>query len=368
MIYNLHYKNFDDSFKLLPDTNIIKTEKGLVGEIITNTDAGIICIKRDNGNYLTYIKNHKTGIYHFIGSNFYYGNKLLCVGIAGGLGNQMFQYAFAKYIQSHYKDYDIKYDLLWFYGKKRPRKLLLEHYNIKSVPVASIKESIICDKSSVYENNLKGTLPDGYNKRFLGYWQNWDYVKPNIDELRKDFTLNIDKLKQENSNLYNTYSALNDSLFSLRNTYYTCAIHVRRTDYTSANNQKVYNNLGIDYYKAAVGMIRGTACTNKTFKFIVFSDDIKWCKEQFSKCSFINKDELEFFSINDIVTGGIYEMDLMKKCHSNIIANSSFSWWSAMLNNNPSKIIVAPKKWYVSNEPKFNQFHKFGCDGIVIRI
>jgi hypothetical protein len=278
----------------------------------------------------------------------------------------MFQYAFAKYIQSHYKDYDIKYELHWFYKKKRQRRFLLEHFNTKLVPKASIQEGIIC-KFVEYENVLNGKLPDVSNKKLLGYWQRWDYVKPNIAELRKDFTLNIDKLSSENIKLYNAYDNLNKSLSELNKGYYTCTIHVRRTDYTSVNNQKVYNNLTLDYYKSAVKMIRGTACTNKPFKFIVFSDDIKWCKEQFTKCSFINKDELEFFSVNDTFTGGIYEMDLMKNCNSIIIANSSFSWWAAMLNNNPNKIVVAPKNWYVENRPESNLL-QFGCDGILIKI
>jgi hypothetical protein len=75
--------------------------------------------------------------------------------------------------------------------------------------------------------------------------------------------------------------------------------------------------------------------------YIIFSDDISWCKENLS---FLN---------NKIFIEGntdFQDLYLMSKCKNNIIANSSFSWWGAWLNTNKDKIVIAPKKWFgISN-------------------
>jgi len=70
-------------------------------------------------------------------------------------------------------------------------------------------------------------------------------------------------------------------------------------------------------------------------KFMVFSDDIGWCKRSpiFNGCAFINLGEID-------------DLNNMASCEHNIIANSSFSWWAAYLNPNPDKIVVAPKQWF----------------------
>lgn len=116
------------------------------------------------------------------------------------------------------------------------------------------------------------------------------------------------------------------------------AIHVRRTDYV---NNPFYVDLGHhkhadmsdNYYVRAMAMFPGE-------KFMVFSDDIAWCKEQefFKGCYFSEG--------HDEIT----DMNIMASCKHNIIANSSFSWWAAWLNPNPNKIVVAPKQWFSNPE------------------
>ena len=80
-------------------------------------------------------------------------------------------------------------------------------------------------------------------------------------------------------------------------------------------------------------------------KDLVFSDDIKWCKENFigDKFLFIEEDR-------DYI-----ELFLMSQCNHNIIANSSFSWWGAWLNKNENKIVVAPSKWFGENSEYIKQ-------------
>lgn len=109
----------------------------------------------------------------------------------------------------------------------------------------------------------------------------------------------------------------------------TVAIHIRRGDYV--NNTFHWDLSDTDYYEKAM-------CLFTDKKFLVFSDDIEWCKTQevFKDCSFaIGNSEIEDFN-------------LMASCESFIIANSSYSWWAAYLGNSPNKRVIAPREdtWF----------------------
>lgn len=105
------------------------------------------------------------------------------------------------------------------------------------------------------------------------------------------------------------------------------SIHVRRGDYT--NLTKEYAQLDMSYWGRAMQMIDAQ-------KYIVFSDDIQWCKANFHGEKFI-------FSEGKTPAD---DLALMASCENQIIANSSFSWWGAYLNNNPSKKVIAPAQWF----------------------
>jgi hypothetical protein len=105
------------------------------------------------------------------------------------------------------------------------------------------------------------------------------------------------------------------------------AIHVRRGDYVG--NTFHVNLFDTDYYDRAMALF-----PNETF--FIFSDDIEWCKEQeiFKNCEFSEGTELE-------------DLNKMASCKAHIIANSSYSWWSAWLcHNYPNNRVIAPKQWY----------------------
>lgn len=111
------------------------------------------------------------------------------------------------------------------------------------------------------------------------------------------------------------------------------SIHVRRGDYVG--NKFYFDLFSEGYYERAMFLFPGE-------KFIVFSDDVEWCKTQeiFKDCAFSEgNSEVE-------------DMNLMASCKSNIIANSSFSWWAAWLNPNPAKEVVAPKNWFTDLVPR----------------
>ena len=106
------------------------------------------------------------------------------------------------------------------------------------------------------------------------------------------------------------------------------SIHIRRGDYISLQSHHAL--LDLDYYQKAISKFN-----DKKYKFLVFSDDIEWCKDTFST---------EF---NFVERGEDYmDLWLMSLCNHNIIANSSYSWWGAWLNKNKNKRVIAPKKWF----------------------
>jgi hypothetical protein len=105
------------------------------------------------------------------------------------------------------------------------------------------------------------------------------------------------------------------------------SIHVRKGDYVNLIRQ--YEQLNMSYYQKAMQVI------NSKY-YIVFSDDIAWCKANFKGNNFT-------FSEG---RSAAEDLALMLSCEHNIVANSSFSWWGAWLNKNPSKVVIAPQKWF----------------------
>lgn len=113
------------------------------------------------------------------------------------------------------------------------------------------------------------------------------------------------------------------------------SIHVRRGDYVQY--QKSFPLVTMAYYQKATKAMSDNGYND----FLVFSDDIEWCKQNFSKL----KGNF-YYSEGKSVFGDLYSM---AACENNIIGNSTFSVWGAWANQNPNKIVIAPDKltnWY----------------------
>lgn len=114
-------------------------------------------------------------------------------------------------------------------------------------------------------------------------------------------------------------------------------IHIRRgsnpinPDEPKYSDNPFYVDLcKTDYYERAMALFPDD-------KFLVFSDDPEWCREKFN-----NNPDVQVMDKGDEIT----DFNLLASCKDQIIANSSFSWWAAYLNPNPSKRVIAPKQWY----------------------
>ena len=118
------------------------------------------------------------------------------------------------------------------------------------------------------------------------------------------------------------------------------SIHIRRGDYLYGTNRGLGNVCNESYYKKTIEFLK-TQTDNPVF--FVFSDDKEWVKKHFNSPNMIVVD-------HNYGKDSWQDMYLMSKCCHNICANSSFSWWAAYLNQNREKIVVVPKKWYMTLE------------------
>lgn len=159
----------------------------------------------------------------------------------------------------------------------------------------------------------------------IGYWMSWRYFEKFDNQIRQDFTIRKD-LVSHLSEIENEIVANN-----------SVSVHIRRGDFTSEKNVSLHGIIPISYYNKAIAEISRKTTSVHLF---VFSDDIRWVKENL-------KIELPItFVSNEVTKAAVEDFYLMTLCKHNIIANSTFSWWAAYLNNNPGKIVIAPKKWY----------------------
>lgn len=271
------------------------------------------------------------------------------IKIIGGLGNQMLQYAL--YISMREKNIDCKMDIsdLKNYLLNFKRDSIFNNFNVKNDFAAldkiyelgdvrknifsKIRRKIFGKKKSHYvQKQSREFIPEifSFNNTYLdGYWFNVKYFIDYLNILKLDFT---PKTPFDGKNLV--------LLNRILNTQNSIGIHVRLGD---AINRINYSNFGgictVEYYNYAISLLK-----NKLHNchFFVFSNEPKKCRDMFSG------NEFTFVENNDEHSGYV-DLILMSKCHHNIIANSTFSFWSALLNDNDN-IVVAPKKFSNINE------------------
>ena len=163
--------------------------------------------------------------------------------------------------------------------------------------------------------------PDGTDLH--GYFQSPHYFRHCAKALRKEFIFHdeiVEKARHQMQVFENEH---------------VCSLHVRRGDYLNLSDY--HTNLSSDYYQNAVNTIIGNF---QDAKFLIFSDDIEWCKKTFVD------NRISYAEIGDDAV----EMCMMSMCNSHIIANSSFSWWGAWLS--ASNAVIAPKQWFSKKGPK----------------
>lgn len=246
------------------------------------------------------------------------------IKIKGGLGNQMFQYAYGRNLELSGKK--IVFDISFFEGNKAnkdtARNYKLDKFNIQTQAEFSRKKRLFFDFCRKIKRRIGFEVDE--------YYQSEKYFINIADEIKKEFTLKndfSDKAKEYLQKIENSNSV---------------SLHIRRGDYVTNRKANAYHGVcDLRYYFEAIKKIKEKIINPV---FLVFSDDIDWVKA--------NLKGEEFVFVSSPKIKDVEEMILMSKCKQNIIANSSFSWWGAWLNNNSAKIVIAPKKWFNDKKAK----------------
>ena len=271
---------------------------------------------------------------------------MIIIKIKGGLGNQLFQYALGRAVALHHK-LPLKLDLTIFKTYKLHRYLLdqfaiqadiaTENEIIKlkggdNVILSALRKTGFIKRKSYIKEKRSSHFDASVFKNNVvyldGYWQNELYFKDIRELLLPELT--------SSSSISDLGCAY---LESIKNSN-SVSLHVRRGNYLNTKN---INVLDIDYYMKAADYIRKNVAKPT---FYVFSDDLEWCKNSLGfldDCIYLDRTKTE-----------IDDLKLMSFCRHNIIANSSFSWWGAWLNQNPKKTVIAPKGWLLNDPDSSN--------------
>lgn len=273
--------------------------------------------------------------------------------LQGGLGNQMFQYASGLALSKRL-GFDVKVDVSFLNldtkGVYTKREFELSAFKHK-IEIANKSEiepfiklnqggigrrltSLFSSKSKLIYFKEKGAF---YHKEFEsintscyldGFWQNEKYFSAYKEEVLKAFNFK-EEYKAKANTAIETISKIESSV----------SLHIRRGDYVSLKSASDFHGVcSLDYYNAAVQYLKKELGDIELF---VFSDDLNWCRDNIKYDVPVN-----FVELNNPYS----EMYAMSQCKHNIIANSSFSWWGAWLNQNKNKIVIGPTQWFKDSQ------------------
>jgi hypothetical protein len=243
--------------------------------------------------------------------------------LQGGLGNQMFQISAAWALSKELNDncvFDFEKSNVETQGNNanKYKDNIFKNINNDNINYNTLFRYL--EPTFSYKE-----LPKLKNLLLVGVFQSEKYFIDHKDEIKNLFYFD------ENKN-----NKIKNFIKEKTNSRSVTSIHVRRGDYLKKPN--FHPTQSIEYYN------KGIELTN-TEKYILVSDDIKWCKENFIGDKFIFSD----------FTDEIDDLLLIMNCDNHIIANSSFSWWGSYLCKNESKIVVSPKLWFGLNGPQDTQ-------------
>jgi hypothetical protein len=285
---------------------------------------------------------------------------MIVVKLAGGLGNQMFQYAAGRFLAEKHNT-QLKLDTSFLLDRKPRKNFIYRDYDLDifniQVSFASANEILSFGKfrtlgrlTYVVKQRLFNKQypvyvrenPYRFDPKFFhipsnayieGYWQSECYFKPITNIIRRDFSFYkpLDRLGREMAQQVSMVNSV--------------CLNVRRGDYVSIKaTNKHHGVCEKDYFHRGISFI-----ADKIEKphYFIFSDDVEWCRDNlvFDYPHTIVENKYAGFKFGQ-------KLQLMTMCKHFIIANSSFAWWAAWLCSHSEKIVIAPLNWY--RNPRMN--------------
>lgn len=273
--------------------------------------------------------------------------------IKGGLGNQMFQYAYG-YAAAKKAGLELSLDISAYdrqFAKDTPRNFTLQNYNI-AARIAPKNETAHFHTGSMtllrrIRNKLfpfnhlvfdprQSDIRDGQLKE--GFWQSEKYFEDSADDIRRQFTL-------KNPFGPEAVMAIGEIASCKEKGITTLLVHVRRGDFvTNAHAIAHHGVLEPEYFINGIKLIRERLSLaaqhheNRAIHIFFASEDRAWVAEHVKTdmpSTFITRPGIKDYE----------ELLIMSMCDHFVISNSSFSWWAAWLSKNAQKIVIAPKKW-----------------------
>lgn len=271
---------------------------------------------------------------------------MIAVRLSGGLGNQLFQYAAARCLADLHQT-DLVLDLHWFSHippgatarafeldkfPVRARRFrgtevlwakLHQGRIIRKIPAIPRRWTHFRERHFQWDAQFAG-LPDG---TYLdGYWQSEKYFAQSAQAIAQDLSVQA-PLQGEDQAVASRIAACN-----------AVSVHVRRGDFVhSPSGAALHAQCSLAYYQAAIGRISQQV---QAPSFFVFSDDPDWTRQH------LQLPGPTEFVVHNAAATAYQDLRLMALCQHQIIANSSFSWWGAWLNRNPTKRVLAPQAWF----------------------
>jgi len=274
---------------------------------------------------------------------------MIIVRLDGGLGNQMFQYAFGRRLAIEHSC-PLKLDITPFSlppsrkGHHVPRKFDLDVFKIDPVfatpdeirefsryssydlvdkvvrKLFGFKKTVLLEPHFHFSEGAYNSSADVY---LIGYWQSARYFQEIEAIIREDFTF-ADPLSEAASQMLSPIVAAN-----------SVCLNVRRGDFVVNPFHGTYGN---KYFEEADRVLNRRL---KDYHYFVFSDDIEWCIEN------IKLDVPTTFVTHEYAGPKFQDyLRLMSTCKHFVIPNSSFAWWAVWFNQEPDRIVIAPRNWF----------------------